>query len=125
MTWDSVYRLTSYPAQASQPFIALTGQALHVIWRDTRDGHGAIYYKRNLNASGVESDKTSTAYRLSHTDLNARIVRGVLDVPSLPLNAHCSLLSADGRIALDTASGRERREPARGRRLLHRTTRNT
>jgi hypothetical protein len=42
--WDPVISLTS---KGSLPFIAVQGDAVHVIFVSRRDGHGAIYYTRN------------------------------------------------------------------------------
>ncbi|MCX6905183.1 MAG: sialidase family protein, partial [Verrucomicrobia bacterium] len=58
-TWDPVVSLVSL---GSTPFVAVAGEAVHVIFLSQRDGHGAIYYKRNptgnppaprLTASGL------------------------------------------------------------------------
>jgi len=42
--WDPPVVLT---AKGSSAFIAAAGEVMHVIFRSQRDGHGAIYYKRN------------------------------------------------------------------------------
>lgn len=47
-TWDPPANLVS---QGSNPFIAVAGEALHVIFISQRDGHPAIYYKRNLTGN--------------------------------------------------------------------------
>ena len=63
--WDPAVRLVSGTSSPGMPFIAFSGPALHVIWQDQRDGHGAIYYKRNLTGnSGVEV-LPSTSSRLT------------------------------------------------------------
>ena len=46
-TWDPAISLVGAASQPSKPFIAIAGPAVHVIWTDRRDGHPAIYYKRN------------------------------------------------------------------------------
>ena len=43
-SWDPVISLTS---KGAQPFIAVAGEAVHVVFVSRRDGHGAIYYKCN------------------------------------------------------------------------------
>ena len=54
-SWDPAVRLVSGASSPGMPFIAFSGPVLHLIWQDQRDGHGAIYYKRNLTGnSGVE-----------------------------------------------------------------------
>jgi len=44
-TWDPAVVLAT--GNPSLPFITVTEGVVHVIWRDMRDGHGAIYYKRS------------------------------------------------------------------------------
>jgi hypothetical protein len=54
-SWDPAVHLVSGASSPGMPFIAFSGPVLHLIWQDQRDGHGAIYYKRNLTGnSGVE-----------------------------------------------------------------------
>ena len=45
-SWAPAVSLVS-GSRPSQPFIAARGDATHLIWKDMRGGHGAIYYKRN------------------------------------------------------------------------------
>lgn len=51
-TWDPVVTLTT---DGSAPFLAVAGQALHMIFVSNRDGHKAIYYKRNLTGNPSNS----------------------------------------------------------------------
>lgn len=51
-TWDPVVILTT---DGSFPFLAVSGQALHMIFVSNRDGHKAIYYKRNLTGNPASS----------------------------------------------------------------------
>lgn len=53
-TWDPAITLTS---QGGLPFLAVQGQAVHMLFLSQRDGHNAIYYKRNL--TGNPSDPAS------------------------------------------------------------------
>ncbi len=46
-SWERDMRLTNDPAQSVKPFVAASGQAVHVVWEDDRDGNFEIYYKRN------------------------------------------------------------------------------
>jgi hypothetical protein len=48
-SWDPIDTLVS--GTCSSPFIDYAGPVLHVIWRDTRSGDTAIYYKRNMNGN--------------------------------------------------------------------------
>jgi hypothetical protein len=45
-SWMPTVSLVSGSTPTSA-FIAVAGAIVHLIWRDMRDGHGAIYYKRN------------------------------------------------------------------------------
>lgn len=54
-SWDPDTRLTNSRGYSSCPFMAIAGTKVHVVWRDSRDGNGEIYYKRNPTGnSGVE-----------------------------------------------------------------------
>jgi hypothetical protein len=46
-TWGKDSILVSSASKPMRPFVAATGNSLHIIWTDQRDGHNAIYYKRN------------------------------------------------------------------------------
>jgi hypothetical protein len=46
--WDPAVVLT---AKGSTVFFSVSGEVMHVIFRSQRDGHGAIYYKRNPTAN--------------------------------------------------------------------------
>ncbi len=63
-TWDPIYTLVPAATSPGNPFIAYSGPALHVVWVDRRDGHTAIYYKRNLTGNVFVDDATR-----SHADL--------------------------------------------------------
>ncbi len=57
-TWDPVVTLLPGafgPGRVPYAFIAVSGPALHVIWADHRDGHGAIYYKSSPTANADTS----------------------------------------------------------------------
>lgn len=45
-TWEPTTSLVSGTSNPSGAFIAVSGPILHLIWADRRDGHSAIYYKR-------------------------------------------------------------------------------
>ncbi len=44
-TWGAETRLTNNPAVSGYPCITSSGQAVHVVWNDVRDGNNEIYYK--------------------------------------------------------------------------------
>jgi hypothetical protein len=100
-SWDPIDTLVS--GTCSSPFIDYAGPILHVIWRDTRDGHGAIYYKRNLTGNvGVEE---SCKPQATSRKPAATILGGVLLLPASLFSPSSSLLSADGRKVLELHPG--------------------
>ncbi|MCX6155846.1 MAG: sialidase family protein [Candidatus Kapabacteria bacterium] len=46
-SWTSPSVIVSGASHPAFPFIGVTRDILHLIWTDQRDGHKAIYYKRN------------------------------------------------------------------------------
>jgi hypothetical protein len=51
-TWDPAVSLVS---QGASPFLAVWGNAVHMIFISQRDGHGAIYYKRDPTGNTPQS----------------------------------------------------------------------
>ena len=49
LTWGADTRLTNDLAMSSYPSIALSGPMVHIVWKDTRDGHSELYYKRSVD----------------------------------------------------------------------------
>lgn len=47
LTWGPDSRLTTNPSYSGFPCVAVSGQAVHVVWEDNRDGNGEVYYKRS------------------------------------------------------------------------------
>ncbi len=48
ITWEADTRLSNNTASHSvQPSVAVSGSAVHVVWKDNRDSNSEIYYKRN------------------------------------------------------------------------------
>ncbi len=46
-TWDSGTNLVGGASKPARAFVGVGGPVVHVIWTDQRDGHAAVYYKRN------------------------------------------------------------------------------
>ncbi|MEO0225792.1 MAG: sialidase family protein [candidate division WOR-3 bacterium] len=57
-TWGSDTRLTNSPGESNRPSIAVSGQNLHLVWYDQRDGNYEIYYKRSTNNGTIWSPDT-------------------------------------------------------------------
>ncbi len=51
-TWEPESRLSPYPAQQEHPAIALSGEAVYIVWHDTRYGGFNIYLKRSTDGGG-------------------------------------------------------------------------
>ena len=47
MSWDPDVRLTDDQSVSQNASITVSGQKVHVVWTDDRDGNWEIYYKRN------------------------------------------------------------------------------
>lgn len=55
LTWQPDTRLTFDTSASIAPSVAVSGQKVHVVWSDQRDGHPEIYYKHNPTGNiGVE-----------------------------------------------------------------------
>jgi hypothetical protein len=50
VSWEADTRLTSYSSYSENPSVSVSGQVVHVVWRDQRDGNYEIYYKRSTDA---------------------------------------------------------------------------
>ncbi len=49
VNWTPDTRLTIEPAESNRPSIAVSGQNLHIVWYDQRDGNYEIYYKNSTD----------------------------------------------------------------------------
>lgn len=45
--WEQETRLTNDPSSSQHPSIAVSGESVHVVWEDDRNGNWEVYYKRN------------------------------------------------------------------------------
>jgi hypothetical protein len=49
--WGADTRLTTNNSESSHPSVAASGQGVHVLWQDVRDGNWEIYYERNMTGN--------------------------------------------------------------------------
>jgi hypothetical protein len=49
VTWGVDTRLTNNSATSAYPSVSISGQVVHVVWQDLRDGNLEIYYKRSTD----------------------------------------------------------------------------
>jgi hypothetical protein len=48
-TWGANIRLTNNAGNSTNPYVAVSGNTVHVVWHDDRDGNPEIYYKRSTD----------------------------------------------------------------------------
>lgn len=46
-SWTADTRLTNSPGYSANPTIAVSGQLIHIVWQELRDGNWEMYYKRS------------------------------------------------------------------------------
>ncbi len=49
-TWEPIRRLTNTPMPSLRPNVVLSGNELHVVWYDYKDGNAEIYYRHSPDA---------------------------------------------------------------------------
>ncbi|MGH2575491.1 MAG: T9SS type A sorting domain-containing protein, partial [Ignavibacteria bacterium] len=49
ISWGADTRLTNNPAISALPCVSVSGQVVHVVWYDYRDGNAEIYYKHSTD----------------------------------------------------------------------------
>jgi hypothetical protein len=67
VSWGADTRLTNNSANSYYPSVSVSGQVVHVLWSDNRDGNYEIYYRRSKD--GGESWETDT--RLTNNSANS------------------------------------------------------
>ena len=73
--WNEDIRLTNSDDTARVPDMAVSGQSIHVVWADTRDGNDEIYYKR----STTNGDTWGNDVRLTNNDQDSSSARIAVD----------------------------------------------
>ncbi len=53
LNWEPDTRLTNAALVSDRAFISVSGQVVHIVWHDYRDGNAEIYYKINPTGSAV------------------------------------------------------------------------
>jgi len=49
ISWSADEKLTSNPSEPGIPSLAVSGNNIHIVWHDLRDGNWEIYYKRSTD----------------------------------------------------------------------------
>ena len=53
LSWGADTRLTNNSAASYEPSVTVSGQVVHVVWYDGRDGNMEIYYKRDPTGNSI------------------------------------------------------------------------
>jgi hypothetical protein len=72
INWGADTRLTNYEDDSLWPCIAVSGQAVHVVWTDRRDGNSEIYYKLSRD-SGVSWEADTRLTNNSAVSINPTV----------------------------------------------------
>ncbi|HKR04005.1 MAG TPA: sialidase family protein [Bacteroidia bacterium] len=59
ISWGTDTRLTFANDGSEHPSVSVSGQVVHILWQDVRDGNYEIYYKRNPSGNPVGVSDTS------------------------------------------------------------------
>ena len=57
-SWEADTRLTNNSSLSEYPSVSVSGQVVHAVWHDTRDGNPEIYYKRSIDGGSSWSADT-------------------------------------------------------------------
>ncbi len=81
ISWGADTRLTNNSAESYDPSVSVSGQVVHVVWYDNRDGNVEIYYKRSTD-SGVswEADTRLTNNSASSLSPSVSVSTSVVHV---------------------------------------------
>jgi hypothetical protein len=77
-SWGTDTRLTNADGDSRYPCIAVFGQTVHIVWRDTRDGDYEIYYKRSTDGGINWEADTRLTNSLGDSDYPSIAVSGLM-----------------------------------------------
>jgi hypothetical protein len=80
--WDTDTRLTDNPANSENAFIAISGQVVHVLWQDKRNGNEDIFYKQNPTGNLVTGigDNSGDSWVVAGFDLFPNPTKGKFQI---------------------------------------------
>lgn len=67
-SWSGDIRLTTDNGESFNPSVSASGQNVHIVWRDSRDGNGEIYYKHSSDGG----ENWDTDLRLTNASGDSR-----------------------------------------------------
>jgi hypothetical protein len=98
VSWGADTRLTNNGSDSLGASAAVSGQSVHVIWHDKRDGNWEIYHKRNPTGNPLDADLNGDGV-VDIDDLLA-VINGWGGCPASP--AACPVdINADGVVDID------------------------
>ena len=103
-SWGNDTRLTSDGSESDHPSVAAVGNAVHVVWHDTRDGNYEIYYKRDPTGNVSLADEggtllPSSALRVAPNPIHSGTARVELGA-AINTPAFLHVYNAAGRMVL-------------------------
>jgi hypothetical protein len=74
ISWNADTRMTNDPSNSWNPSIGISGQAVHIVWSDERDGNGSeVYYKRSTDGGttwGTDTRLTNAPYGSNYSSVS-------------------------------------------------------
>ena len=73
VSWGADTRLTNNSANSYSPSVSVSGQVVHAVWFDFRDGNYEIYYKRSIDAGiswGADTRLTNNSALSQNTSVS-------------------------------------------------------
>ncbi|MDD5312833.1 MAG: exo-alpha-sialidase [Dehalococcoidia bacterium] len=74
--WGAEIRLTNAAGNSKEPSVAVSGNIVHVVWFDSRDGNDEIYYRRSLDGGATWGADTRLTDNSSVSDNPSIAVSG-------------------------------------------------
>lgn len=80
LNWGTETRLTNNPSSSFLPSVSVSGQIVHVVWIDERDGNKEVYYKRSADGGQSWGADTRLTVNVSLSNFPSVSVSGSLVV---------------------------------------------
>ncbi len=102
--WGTDTRLTNNITESSHPSVAISGQGVHVLWQDMRDGNWEVYYERNPsgNPLGIEMEKDNFSQQISMYPNPASAEIRIKHSPENTFGINIEIVNAFGQKILET-----------------------
>jgi hypothetical protein len=77
-SWGAETRLTNNTASSELPSVSVSGQVVHIVWEDQRDGNSEIYYKRSTDGGLTWGADTRLTNNSADSELPSVSVSGMV-----------------------------------------------